>query len=317
MQNAFDDLSDALSLPSGDIDRPQRIQDAIRAFPRSEGVRTGVKGMIESEGMSGVFADFLRDDITARKLDKNRGRAEFAPDTNVVIKTGHEALVVSGIKSPEVNVIDKYDYLRELLPVVTRPEDVKSDIDPYAHFFVKDDQESQRMRETLVAEEARMKNTPEGKNRAYYDKFVTTENKQSSLDTMQQVVKSNPELVKILHEASLDPSDMTTVDAIREDPDVRFSVARYFAEKLDRLADSDPEGFGQRVAENSRGNFKVDAQTGKRMLSRDYAVSLALKMLDGEFSGKLEADDFARNNEGRVILGQHRDAARMALMSRY
>ncbi|HEY8886253.1 MAG TPA: hypothetical protein VIM31_02000 [Candidatus Microsaccharimonas sp.] len=174
---------------------------------------------------------------------------------------------------------DVYVYLKEALPTVTRGETEAS--------------------------------------QKYYDKFVTEENRQVSLDFLDEAVKADVKIAAILHEAGLNPSDMAAVDAIRENPDVRYQVAKRLTQKLDTLADRDPTDFGIRIANNSPNNLKVDPQTGKRMLSRMYAVDTALKMLGGEFSERNEANDFARDSSDRVAIGQHRHAARTTIMSRY
>lgn len=151
----------------------------------------------------------------------------------------------------------------------------------------------------------------------YYDKFVTDENRQVSLDFLTEVVKADAHIAGIIYEAGFQPTDMATVDAIRENPDIRYKIAKWLTQKLDTLVDQDPEGFGFRVAVNSPNNLKVDPQTGKRMKSRMYAVDMALKMLGGEFSERTQDDDFARDKNDRVAIGQHRHAARVITMSRH
>jgi hypothetical protein len=154
-------------------------------------------------------------------------------------------------------------------------------------------------------------------SRKYYDKFVTDENRQTSLDFLGEAIKADARIAAIIHEAGLKPTDMATVDAIRENPDVRYEIAKRLTQKLDVLVDQDPEGFGYRIADNSPNNLKVDPQTGKRMRSRMYAVDMALKMLGGEFSERNEAKDFARDKNDRVATAQHRHAATATIMSRY
>ncbi|RWZ78590.1 MAG: hypothetical protein EOT05_02465 [Candidatus Microsaccharimonas sossegonensis] len=204
---------------------------------------------------------------------------------------------LTGLESPKVNpddalldpnipnIVEKdtrpdvYTYLKDALPVVTRGDTEAS--------------------------------------RKYYDKFVTEENKQVSLDFLQEAVKADREIARVLDEAGLKPIDMAAVDAIRENPDVRYGVAKRLVQKLDMLVDRNPEDFGIRIAHDSAGNLKVDPQTGKRMKSRLYAVDMALKMLGGEFSERYESNDFARDSNDRVTIGQHRHAARAVIMSRF
>jgi len=185
-----------------------------------------------------------------------------------------------GLHDPsEQESVDRYLYLKEALPPVTRGETEAS--------------------------------------QKYYDKFVTETNKQISLDFLSEAVKADPEISGILREAGLNPTDMAAVDAIRENPDVRYKIAKRLTQKLDTLADRDPHDFGYRIADNSPKNLKVNPQTGKQMLSRTYAVDMALKMLGGEFDERREDNDFARDQDDRVAIGQHRHAARTTIMSRY
>jgi hypothetical protein len=200
---------------------------------------------------------------------------DFSPSE---LRTMREAAQrVSSINPETDNRPDAYTYLKEVLPPVTRGDSEAS--------------------------------------RKYYDKFVTEENRQGSLDFLSEAVKADKRIAAILENAGLASTDMAAVDAIRENPDVRYEVAKRLTQKLDVLVSQDPEGFGYRIADNSPNNLKVDPQTGKRMRSRMYAVDMALKMLGGEFSERNETKDFARDKNDRVAVGQHRHAATTTIMS--
>ncbi|MNH34780.1 hypothetical protein D3C79_954000 [compost metagenome] len=83
--------------------------------------------------------------------------------------------------------------------------------------------------------------------------------------------------------------------------------------KLEDRVMQDPQAFGWRVEANMPNNLKEDEQTGQKMTSRDYVVSLVLKMIDGEFSERHADSWFDRDETGRIVRGQHRDAARQIL----
>lgn len=307
------------------IDNPS-LFDTPRPATLAGGYEVDVIGMYaDDQGNGLVVRDPLDGEISYHRpaevtmlLDKpSRATASQVTDeTQPRVNVPTTVEPSSSAAGVERQPVDAYEYLKELLPPVTRPAGEAPRLD-YSYIHIKDALEQGRAAAQAQAELAHKENTPEGKARKYYDKVVTEENRQDSLDFLGEVIKANPELVTIFQEAGLNPSDVATVDAIRENTNIRFQVAKHIAKKLDRLVTDDPEGFGLRVAQNSSGNLKVDTQTGKTMHSRDYAVSLALKMIDGEFSKKLESNDFARDGNGRVAIGQHRHAARAVLMSRY
>ena len=207
---------------------------------------------------------------------------------------------------------ERYGYLRTLLPPVTKPVTEPTPL-MYDHLFdsnAPDPGTSQQFGQYKPK-------TEEEKRGEYYAKFVTEENRQTSQEFLDEVLKATPELRQILARYQLENESFQAVDAIREDADVRYEVAKVLAEKLDRLV---PQGldFGDRIVRNSFGNLKVDQITGTRMRSRVHAVGLALKMIDGQFSNRLDqGDEQRRADNGQVLEGQHRHAARSLLMSRF
>lgn len=236
-------------------------------------------------------------------------RAEQESVPAIAVELGDVALAGSGIEAPgaaEERVKDPFDYLRTLLPPVTRPDKQPADHD----YLLGSQEEYERVLASLQL-------TPkEQEQQKYYDRFVTEENKQASQETLAESLKVNPEIGRVLREAGIDATSMEAVNAIRENADVRYEVAKHFARKLGDMVLQDPRGFGWRVEENRPDNLKEDPLTGKKMMSRDYVVSLALKMLDGEFSMSNEDDSFTRDPDGRVAVAQHRDAARRLLMGK-
>lgn len=151
----------------------------------------------------------------------------------------------------------------------------------------------------------------------YYKENVTVANREASLALLQNAVKYDDTLASILDAAGLESTDIAAVDAVREDPEVRFKFAERFAEKLDILAADTYNDFGSRIIDNSPNNLKSDPKLYRgAMPSRVYAVNMALKMIDGEFNARHEEDDFLRGPDGKVARGQHRHAARAVLYGR-
>lgn len=237
-------------------------------------------------------------------------QAELAEE---LAATRHElgdiALAGAGVEAPiaaEEREKDPFDYLRNLLPPVTRPDKQPANLD---HLYG-----SQEEYERVLA--SLQLTGKEQEQQKYYDRFVTEENKQGSQEVLTESLKANPEIGRVLREAGIDVTSIEAVNEIRENANVRFEVAKHFAQKLGDMVMKDPRGFGWRVEENRPDNLKEDPLTGKKMMSRDYVVSLALKMLDGEFSVSNEDDSFTRDPDGRVAVAQHRDAARRLLMGK-
>lgn len=233
-------------------------------------------------------------------------RAEQEPSPTVAVELGDVALGAVGVEAPSgagERENDPFDYLRELLPPVTRPERQTPD---YDYLYGTDEEHQQGIADLQLTRK-------EQEQQKYYDRFVTAENKQASQATLAESFKVNPEIRRILHEAGIDATSVEAVDQIRENASIRYEVARYFAQKLNDKVIQEPQAFGWRVADNMPNNLKEDPQTGRKMMSRDYVVSLVMKMFGGEYSDRNEDDDFERDETGRVIMGQHRDAARQIL----
>lgn len=234
-------------------------------------------------------------------------KGEQEPVTAVTVELGDAALAGAGVEAPGAvaeRERDPFDYLRTLLPPVTRP-----DKQPASHDYLLGSQEEY---ERVLA--GLQLTDEEQKQQKYYDTFVTEKNKKVSQETLAESLKANPEVGRVLREAGIDASSVDAVNAIRENADVRYEVAKYYRQKLEDRAIQDPQAFGWRVADNMPNNLKEDQQRpGRKMMSRDYVVSLALKMLGGEFSDNHADDWLDRDETGRVVLGQHRDATRQIL----
>jgi hypothetical protein len=251
---------------------------------------------------------YLTNELEARLLDTDSDAERIVPNDDIE-ELGDLALGAAGVNDPGAVMErekDPFNYLRDLLPPVTRPG---QETPGYDYLFGTDEEHEQ----AIVGLQLTRK---EQEQQKYYDRFVTEENKQASQEVLTESLKSNHEIGRVLREAGIDATSMEAVNAIRENADIRYEVAKYFAQKLDDMVMKDPHGFGWRVEENRPDNLKEDPLTGKKMMSRDYVVSLALKMLGGEFSVSNEDDSFTRDPDGRVAVAQHRHATLRLLMGK-
>lgn len=331
----------ALELQDAQPDNPNAWKVNI---PRANGLRDAIMTVMQDKRLSEPFrlaiyrkqAEIMKDkdeaeqaihttipevvDVHAEEL-RHRAEEDLGEEAVEAADVRLEAAAASRIVSLDQQEAQKdpYDYLRTALPPVVRgevqqaAEENKYD---YDYLFNNKDQAAQPNARGFGQYEPAKVETAEEKQRSYYDRFVTEENRQASLDTLSEVVKATPEIREILTRHNLSPTEMSAVDAIRENSDVRFEVAKALVQKLDRLVSNPTNDMGDRINRNDSKNLKVDSVTGVRMSSRLYAVNMALKMIDGEFSSKHEGSDpIERKEDGSVIRGQHRHAATSTLMS--
>ena len=298
------------------LDTPDRVVSPFVSLPRANGLRNTIKVVMGNKKLADTFryAVYLRDADRLKQRDEraNHERSVHVSPEVLAMRTeaaedlGEEAVADSGV-SLEADAArrlltddsveksnDPLEYLKEVLPPVTRPNVEPQRFVPNGRFVA------------LTKEQSLQK---------YYDTYVTTINREHSLQTLSEAMKSTPSLQTVLIESGLDVTSLEAVDAIRENANVRFEVAKILFKKLNVLADDPYSDMGARIIDNNYRNFKSDTKTGRNFQSREYAVCLALKMLGGEFSDKDEDGDFERNASGAVILGQHRHAARETLMS--
>lgn len=188
---------------------------------------------------------------------------------------------------------DPYDYLRKVLPPVVRPPK-SGDATPKVEFG------------------QHVSRTAEDEARQYYDRFVTDENRAAAHEVLMGRYL-NPDIRRVLNEHGLASGDMESVDAIREDPEVRFAVAKVLAEKLDKILEY-PNKLGGRINFPNK-QLKTDHELNKKYTSQDYAILMALKMLGGEFAKNRPGvtDKIELNGRGEAIQGQHRHAAETLL----
>ncbi|MEO5950232.1 MAG: hypothetical protein ABIQ04_02180 [Candidatus Saccharimonadales bacterium] len=154
-----------------------------------------------------------------------------------------------------------------------------------------------------------------------YDRFVDEDTKLIAEDRLKRTVMYEDGLRAILESHAHSEITASTVDALREDANLRYEVGVYFIDKINRLVKSDGAikeyGFGDRIIRNGQKN--PNARTiPVPITSREWSAALALSMIDGTFNGLHggKNDTVEYNDNNQAIQGQHRDAAYTLLQTR-
>ncbi|MGB3024138.1 MAG: FHA domain-containing protein [Candidatus Saccharimonadales bacterium] len=152
-----------------------------------------------------------------------------------------------------------------------------------------------------------------------YDKHVTPEAKAAAVSKLIKAMGSDIVLKDILEKYTPHANIHEQVDALREDPNLRYAVGMYFLDKLNYLVGEDFHTFGRRIYKNE--DKQPDSRQFlplKDMKSREYAAYLALAMIDGSFNpSKVTSIDVIARNSNYELIGQHRHAALRILEGRY
>lgn len=147
---------------------------------------------------------------------------------------------------------------------------------------------------------------------------------ENSLNAAEEVINSlatNPFLMQIINpEGALDSEvdSKETMNNIRSSYLTRCRLFEYLTSRLNDLAVDNPRALADRVRSNSEGNLKtpnhLDGDYYKdRMRSREYAVVLAIAMIDGSFDVDRQDKMVTHYRGGRERSGMHRDSARALL----
>lgn len=143
---------------------------------------------------------------------------------------------------------------------------------------------------------------------------------ENSFNAAKEVIGSlatNPFLMQIINpEGTLDPR--VIMNNIRSSYLTRCRLFEYLTFSLDTLARVNPGALADRVRSNSEGNLKTPNYLGgdyykDRMRSREYAVVLAIAMMDGSFDVDRQDKMVTHYRDGRERSGMHRDSARALL----
>lgn len=109
-----------------------------------------------------------------------------------------------------------------------------------------------------------------------------------------------------------------TINEIRKNHELRCRLLEFFQKKLEVIRQLSPDDLPERVRYNDPDNLKHPNHPGypDKMTSSEYAVVLALSMIDGSFNLELEENiESGRRKDGTPIYGQHREAAHVVLAS--
>ena len=147
---------------------------------------------------------------------------------------------------------------------------------------------------------------------------------ENSLNAAEEVINSlatNLFLMQIINpEGALDSEvdSKEIMNNIRSSYLTRCRLFEYLTFSLDTLARVNPGALADRVRSNSEGNLKTPNYLGgdyykDRMRSREYAVVLAIAMMDGSFNVDKQSKIITHYRDGKGRCGMHRDSARVLL----
>lgn len=147
---------------------------------------------------------------------------------------------------------------------------------------------------------------------------------ENSLNAAEEVINSlatNPFLMQIINpEGALDSEvdSKEIMNNIRSSYLTRCRLFEYLTSRLNNLAVDNPRALADRVRSNSEGNLKTPNYLGgdyykDRMRSREYAVVLAIDMMDGSFNVDKQSKIITHYRDGKGRCGMHRDSARALL----
>lgn len=147
---------------------------------------------------------------------------------------------------------------------------------------------------------------------------------ENSLNAAEEVINSlatNPFLMQIINpEEALDSEvdSKEIMNNIRSSYLTRCRLFEYLTSRLNNLAVDNPRALADRVRSNSEGNLKTPNHLGgdyykDRMRSREYAVVLAIAMIDGSFDVDRQDKIITHYRDGKGRCGMHRDSARVLL----
>ena len=147
---------------------------------------------------------------------------------------------------------------------------------------------------------------------------------ENSLNAAEEVINSlatNPFLMQIINpEGALDSEvdSKEIMNNIRSSYLTRCRLFEYLTSRLNDLAVDNPRALADRVRSNSEGNLKTPNHLGDdyykdRMRSREYAVVLAIAMMDGSFNVDRQDKMVTHYRGGKERSGMHRDSARALL----
>ncbi len=174
----------------------------------------------------------------------------------------------------------------------------------YSYLFEPDEEKFQKNRSELNKQE----------EREILERYKFTEVNDRSrnaaivrLKIARQADKNINNLINLFQQRYniIEPKDV--VEMVRISADLRYALGEYLLEKkLPERLDNMPERIVRNTNKNPnhRGYGHLS-----NLSSREYAVLLALSMIDGSFQEPARGDEIERDASGHPVLGQHRAAA--------
>jgi len=208
---------------------------------------------------------------------------------------------------------EKDPVLAKLFAPSIRPE-LPSSTDSYLGLFAKTQEEYQEHM-AKVAEEDR-KNQPIIEARKNYDRITNQDTREYSEQKLIAAFRNDPQIRDILSAKGFSEPSLEAVDALREDPELRYEVGEYLLNKLDDMIARDlsagGNSFGDRIVRNGTKRTDYIAMP-VQTTSREYVAYLALAKLSGMFNYKVDSSDVFKDQDemGNIIINQHRHATDM------
>lgn len=263
---------------------------------------------ISSEAETSTFMNWMgvtEEDIDIMSaesdIDRRLETAEFAGEivTTEVVET-----------KPQLTYEQREEIrLRDLFaPPKTIDQEPKQE-ESYDHLFMPDGPE----RDAAMQAFSRKSDIRARERLEYAD--LTAESRDEAGKRLSEAVLRDSKLADIISgfEGSNKLDRLSLVDAVRTDANLRYDIGTYFLkDKLPQLARILPDrviGNGQKRPNHngySRHNY---------LTSREYAVMLALAMIDGTYQEPGSGDPIIRDNDGIATLGQHRFTAKALIES--
>ena len=211
---------------------------------------------------------------------------------------------------PEVSAEKDPRYERLFAPPEVQEDTSEDDLKfDYGKLWAKTDEEVAE----LEAYQRGYDRQVEERRAAEEQKFrVTEDSERKALSRLIRAMSYDEALEEMVRQRQAEKhikSSLEMVDLIRTDADLRYDLGAYLMDKLKENIDRMPE----RVAVDGQKNpgHRGYKHLG-RLTSQEYAVLLALAMLDGTYQ-EPSHDPIKRLPDGSVELGQHRAAAEILL----
>lgn len=244
-------------------------------------------------------------------------RAEVSHElaTEALEATGVASPAETDIVAPEIERSPKNPLLEKLFAPSTRPEVAEGSTYDYDELFLEG---AARQAAQGARREREVTNQPVIEAQKNYDRITNDDTRGYSVEQMAAILRRDSKFKAMMAENGFEGASLDSVDALREDPELRYKAGEYLLGKLDKVIAEDKvngdRSFGERIIRNgqkSNDYLKLPVAT----TSRQYVAYLALAKLSGMFNYKVDESDIFRdqNDKGDVITNQHRHATDMII----